>query len=589
MNGASIVPAQAMAVAVARDRQFRPPQRPRFIRELTVLWQRDGLIVDGTGECQVLRGAAVGSLLPRLLPLLDGEHTVADLAQALTDVPRRDLDAAIALLYTRGLLEEGDSRPAQPAHDRETVGFFRRHLDITRVNPSAGAALARLGHSHVYVQLSASLDQSLFAHVARHLLAAGVGAVSPLGLTGDVQAALRRSRDSRRQFVVALVDADNESDASVAELAQACLSSGVPWLRGGLSAGRHTAVIGPYFEAGVTTCYQCYLAQHQAAANTRVPNVARASMARLWADLLVLETVYLLSRIGPLASGAGFTSIDTVTWRSQNLRLVRTPGCPCCRPVQSVPADAPIEPAVRYEDAVAFPPRHLVDPKAHQTHYHVAHVALARDCKTYPGASIRRLAPPAELPMPSCDLTMLWEAAYPPAAGPLELDHVATLLLLTGGVRHRTSAGKWQRWTATGGNLGSVELYLLARDVRGLECGCYYYDSGQHGLARLPGADTQAEVAARLRAWMGDNGRLPPALLVCGAALRRVYRKYGPFAYRIVHLDAGLATAQLRAVATGLHVASATVPTWPESTVMSDLGLDVDAECVTALVTLGGA
>lgn len=588
MNGASIVRAQAMAQAVSRDAQFRPPQRPQFIRELAAVWQADGLILDGSGECQVLRGASVGTLLPRLLPLLDGAHTVADLAVRLVDVPRRDIEAAIALLYTRGVVAEGDDRPGTVLCNEETVGFYRRHLDVTRVNPNAHTAVERLRHSHVYVLLSAGLEPSLYDHVARHLLAAEVAMVSPLDATGDLEAELLRSTGPRRPFVLALVDADEESATPLAALARACLATGIPWLRGGLSAERHTAVIGPYFERGVNACYECFLAQNNAAEIRSGSQAGRRSMRRLWADLLVLETVYLLSRIGPLASGAGFTSIDTETWQTEILRLVRTPGCPRCRPMQSHADDPPIEPALRYEDAVAFPPRHLVDPKAHQTHYHVANVALARECKSYPGAATRRLAPLTELPVPGSDLTTLWESPRVQGSAALDLTQVATLLLLTGGLRGRTNDGKWQRWTATGGNLGSVELYLIARNVRGLECGCYYYDSGQHALARLPGANTDEAMAARLRAWLGDGTQLPPALVVCAGALHRVYRKYGPFAYRIVHLDAGLATAQLGAVATALRVASANVPTWPETRVMSDLGLCSDAECITALVTLAG-
>ena len=126
-----------MARAVEFDPQFQMPAQPRFPHELVVVPLEDGLLVEGTDVRQVLRGKATKNLLPHLLPLLDGTRTIGELKQALPQVPLTHISSAVALLYTRGLLEDS---VADPQLDPAT-------LDAANVGVSASPHRQHAGQS----------------------------------------------------------------------------------------------------------------------------------------------------------------------------------------------------------------------------------------------------------------------------------------------------------------------------------------------------------------------------------------------------------------------------------------------------------
>ena len=77
-------------------------------------------------------------------------------------------------------------------------------------------------------------------------------------------------------------------------------------------------------------------------------------------------------------------------------------------------------------------------------------------------------------------------------------------------------------------------------------------------------------------------------MIVSTGALARVAGKYHDFAYRIVHLDAGVATAQLQALATGYGLATRVAPRVDDGLLREELRLDPADEPVTAVLGLYG-
>jgi len=67
--------------------------------------------------------------------------------------------------------------------------------------------------------------------------------------------------------------------------------------------------------------------------------------------------------------------------------------------------------------------------------------------------------------------------------GSLDCDTLALLLQLTAGWRS-VEADRVNRWTASGGNIGSVVAHVAVRDVPGLEPGIYGYVGSAHELAQ---------------------------------------------------------------------------------------------------------
>ena len=342
--------APAMAAAVSLDPQFTLPVRPRLLAHLVLVDLGDGLLVEGTAERQVLRGHAATDLLPALLPLLDGTRRIDDLAGAL-DRPGRQVHAAVALLYACGLLEDADDRAPRPvAVPAEAAAFLGRHLDTTRVDRSVGAALARLATARVVVVGPAGAEA-----VAGALRRAGVPQATAAGHGGWRHALAAAATDG-----IDLVLALGAPDPLPRELDDWCAQARVPWLRS--AHGSAGVEIGPRFEAGLTACYRCFAEELPAGGRGRPGARRRAA----WHGLVVDEVLALLSRVLVARSTGGVTTVDLDGWSDRTVLVPRRPGCPRCCPDGGTARREP-ELAHRYEQAVAFPPRHLLDPRTTST------------------------------------------------------------------------------------------------------------------------------------------------------------------------------------------------------------------------------
>jgi SagB-type dehydrogenase family enzyme len=246
---------------------------------------------------------------------------------------------------------------------------------------------------------------------------------------------------------------------------------------------------------------------------------------------------------------------------------------------------------------VRFPSRHLNDPKNHQVHYHVSNLDLAKESKRYPSAEKISLPAQAQVAkVPGATLEHLPNAApSKQASARLSIEALASLLLLSGGVwtEAQTALVKTlnpKRWAATGGNLGSVELYVAAHNIAGLEPGLYFYQVHEHQLARLSQGWGAEEVAAFIQQAVGSAGdEMPDALIISVAALYRVSQKYGSFAYRVVNLDAGVALAQLQMVASSQGVQTRIAERCADDVIADQLDLLDLAEAVTGAVLIYGA
>jgi bacteriocin biosynthesis cyclodehydratase domain-containing protein len=387
---------------------------------------------------------------------------------------------------------------------------------------------------------------------------AGVGFVEQFDLGDNLRRVIPERSSDLAPLLVVVLEGNEEPDI-LNRLDDQCAALGVRWLRAKLDVERLTAELGPYFERGETACYRCFrngdfqardVESRRQRARSREPDEL---MRRAWADIVASEAIYLLSRIGPIVTRGTVVPYDLQTWEAQRLPVCRLAGCAPCRgdDVDNHTGPAPV--ALAYEDAVGFPSRHLVDPKAHQIHYHAHNLELAYQSKHYRSAPQFRLPAPSTLPLPTADaIACLVDRSVEHPTHPLTVARLATLLMFAAGLRSHASSsdGKLRRWSPTGGNLGSVEAYVVVKAVDGLESGLYFYQADENTLAFLRGMEMSeaAVFIAKAAPDAGDSG----ALIVLTAAYHRVAQKYGPFGYRVVHLDAGVAIAQLTAVGCGM-------------------------------------
>jgi bacteriocin biosynthesis cyclodehydratase domain-containing protein len=88
------------------------PERPALAPWCRRADDAQRVLMEHGGTVVTFEGRAAQALLPRLLPLLDGTRTVADIERALGDALAPAVQNALALLATNQLLVDGTQRPA---------------------------------------------------------------------------------------------------------------------------------------------------------------------------------------------------------------------------------------------------------------------------------------------------------------------------------------------------------------------------------------------------------------------------------------------------------------------------------------------
>lgn len=502
--------------AFARDRDLQLPERPRLIPEILVApIGEDGLIFVGGENDQVVRGKSVG-VLRTILPELDGRRTLGELAQDVGAVRPEHLVSMVSLLHSRGLLEEGV--PGQSNANSHVASFLGRFVDVTRANPNRNAALARLAAARVHVFGAAKLVET----VSQALLNSGVGQV----LTGQSVA------DATLEVGLFY---EGSPTAPPRRAPQRLM----------LRLGTTECHVGPLLTSGITSCESCLERLH--AKPIGRPDV---ELAQYFVGVLATQVVGIVSKISSPALRAEFR-VYKLNHDGEFVGETRfappMPGCAGCG-LPGAPALNADDPNILpwlYHWSTALPTHDLVTPKTHQQHYLVANVELAHEEKRplYLGSTVD-LPPPLPLGVPPHWLG----GPFGEVGAPLDVARLATLLARA--IGEHEVAGSRRRVAPTGGNLGSVDAWIVASRVDGLQAGVYHYDAPRH---RLEHVRSEPDIGL-IRAALSDCKTTPDALIVGTGALAKCAQKYGPLSYRLIHLDSGVALTYLHTLAGALGV-----------------------------------
>ena len=560
--------------------------RPRLVRELVLLPFREELIVDGTSYLQILRGKSTRNVLPAVMALLDGTRTLLELESAVPGVPAEHVQTTVSLLFNCGLIENGVAEP-DPTANQQTLDFFRRHVGVTGTNASGEQAYKRLQTSEVVILGGGRQEQALKSV----LETTGVGRVLLLDRESLNGLSPASGVAPEQSLVISLAfgPEDVEWHFSVDDW---CRNHHLSWLRVSVGSVDNVADIGPLFSEKSSACYGCFQAVHGP-----IPTVAPVDSAatlsadeiQFWLSMVAVEVIYLLSKMAPPTTGHDFQRYRMKEWQASRLSVPRIPGCEKCRPIPAVfPMNSKLlHTATVFEDCVSIQSLAFSGPNNGAATAQKA-IALTFETKRAPNCPLFAL--PGEMPkLDRGSLDVLHERSVG-SNQPLTLREVAAILMLTGGIRE-SARGEEQtkRWAATAGNLGSVELYLLARNVDGLPPGLYLYQPREHSLAafhRRGGELKAGEFMQRLVRKRGDE--LPDALVLFTGAYHRLSRKYGPFGYRLVNLDAGAALSQMHLAATALGIRSSTAKLWADDLMEEQLNLEPWQEQSTAVAELYG-
>ena len=589
--GNSVMRAGDVGRAARRDLQFRIPRRPVVRLGLRARPEENGWIIDGARKSQVLGGAFAREHMGPLLQACDGTRTLDEIGEVTGIGPQAAFEA-VSLLWTGGIVEEGDTEPAPGDPSPELARFLSRLGDSTGVNDS-------------------------WQDAARRLAAARVAVVGDNELAGEMVAALeptvpevRLDGAPRRGDTLTVLIETIDCTARSQEVARRCREEGIALLR--VRAEQEAVTVGPYVDEAFSPCLACACADEpeigprpEAARRDIVVGLAARAVAALIARATVTH----------LPGDARRTDLATFTYSDRP--VVSRPGCPVCSVAGQGEEPVPVAPSApvgaRYEQSVAIPPAAFVDSKGHQQHYKPSNLRLQREFRDWPVCP-RTPLPPADLER----LDQPWPVAHPLTDDGSDPDLVtrptpaelATILALSVGVREPLGAeptgqeqaeaarsplsAKLRRWTAAGGNIGSVTAYVLvpesgqagheAKEAAGQRPapGTYVYIERDHALALIgpaPAADAETEPLPD-----GVGARI-----VLTGNVDKVARKYFSFALRIAVQDCGCSFEVIRLVADALGVPLRARARWDEQRIARALGTDPAREPACIVVDLGGS
>lgn len=558
--GATLTISQTLAL----DPQMGLPLRPKLPQALTPLWySQQMLVLIGGAQPVTLRGPAVSRVLPDLLPLLDGCHTLEQLHADLPHLPARVIDDAVSLLFMRGVIEEG-AMPALPAtlrqrpQARDVGHWLSRYIDVTRVYAHRQALMA-----HMQAQRLLLLGDSPQAPMlVQGLKALGLGAVRFVSPSAALRAQVLALADEGLRVQVAdAVPAAwlaTQPEAAADEVDLAVLLQHTADRSPVLALNAHTlgrnafyAVLGAGVRLGpgVVRAHSSCAACADQSGLLQVDSAVDETQVQIATERAVTMVFSMLSKFVPMQCVEQVEHLDVAHLRFNALANYRHPDCPQCeRARPSVDDDAWLP--WFYHAHTVHQPFQMV-PKGHRLHYADANRrTVAGAFKTLSGGVARKLDDITQWPRP-----MLQPAGEAVGERPASIGQAVTQLIqLAAGRRTSRVAEQWEmgfRFTPSAGGMASQNLYLLNRRLDTLAPGVYLFNP--NGELQF-----QSDLTPALEAlWQDDApGDGPAAVVVISAAHARLESKYMNTAYRYVHFDAGalLASLQWLAPSLGLQV-----------------------------------
>jgi bacteriocin biosynthesis cyclodehydratase domain-containing protein len=301
------------------------PAQPALAPWCRLVKDRGRVLVEHGGTVVTLEGRAATALLPRLLPLLDGTRTTAEIAEALGQVAGPAVSNALALLAGNGLLVEGPLAPTDADACTETATFA---ASLTGLITQA-AARERLAAARVAVLGSGAVAKE----IRRLQRQSGVGWVHVF------------PADSTPPEVSLVVAAPSRTEVPALErLNELALERRQPWLQVLPYDGRFV-VAGPLFLPGASACRACWLTRRAACSGyeddfalvERQPARAPSSapVIGLGAALASVVAVRWLTTADPGLPGRYYALETRAIMHLRFDHLLRVPRCATCGPPTS--------------------------------------------------------------------------------------------------------------------------------------------------------------------------------------------------------------------------------------------------------------
>jgi bacteriocin biosynthesis cyclodehydratase domain-containing protein len=325
-----------------------------------------------------LKGHSFREFERRVIPLLDGEHTLEDIGRNVEDVfALEDLVAGLDLLSSQNLLEDGPQPESQLTPqfnffheiglDSSETQELLRNAKLTVFGLSGAGAgivesLAATGVGTIRcidnrsvsgadVYLSSSFKASDVGSTRSHVIERNLAERSPVtkleiileDLTSD-DAVVNAIEGS--DFVVVCLDIGQSS--LIYKVNRACLKLGIRWTSCTLSGNE--VIVGPTVHPYSTPCYLCYKMRTVACAGNPEDAFAFEKIldrrkeddssnrenlvfgAGIAANMLALEALRELIGIGPVPTQGKIVIFDLLDMSTSKHVVLRKPWCPACYP-----------------------------------------------------------------------------------------------------------------------------------------------------------------------------------------------------------------------------------------------------------------
>lgn len=566
---------------------------PRLRRGLVTVMTERGLLISDASRRILLSGSAA-SMLPRLVPLLDGQHDLTALC-AGSGASRAEIERALTLLEGHGVLRStADGTPSAPL-DRHVADYF------SGVPGPRGGNLPRL-LADLAVLISA--PEAIACRVADDLRETGVGRV----------AMSSQARESRESRCVALVFDSPGQPAPLASAVDSLQGTGRCVLR--CAAGPGWAEVGPVFRAAGAACVRCFRqgyreSSRESSGDSWPSGSDQPGLVDLLAGLVTQRTLDLAADDG-LPAAALLSRLRLGERAMEHYLVTPNVRCPQCgwhrddwhRDDSGAIAAAPEweQAILDYEWQSVMPPGWTVVQKPPSDRGRLTGPKTAGhgelpSPRTPDGHLPRRSLPEAEPRRLAADRSAPHRLG-PPRLGPPRLEGPLIAAILrrlaeAGGLNVRLGDGAAAVTRAAG-----LDLYLLpGSDLFGLPGSMFRYDPAAHQIVA-----TSTRVASLASCWREaglDPADLPrPAeaattsagaamLFFVGRTWTSVQTQPDP-SYKLAHLHTGYAVAELSAMADAARLRVSLAPRWPDE-FAGMLELRPGREVITAVAAIQGA
>lgn len=363
-----------------------------------------------------------------------------------------------------------------------------------------------------------------------------------------------------------------------------CKGKKLPWIRLVVDLQGGYADVGPLFRPE-GACYKCFKRTNFSDSSQRRGRRPSHSADAFWSNLLAPSLLVLHRKANGLYPPDGFRRYNLANLGSEYIRRTFLPDCFCwknfsdVRPGATINREAThVSTSLVYENYVFKElPYDATLTSGEESSVNLVKTSLR--AKSFPNSENIELGLAAPLDGP--DVCRLTPAAARTGQQLLSLEQMTGILFYTAGLKYiDLQQSNAKRWAASAGNLASPELFLYIRQMEGLTPGLYHYRSTPHDLVSL-----------RLRSerYLQEYFQAIPEsdVLFCfTGAYHRLRTKYGPFGYRLVFLDAGVAFSQAALVAKSYGASLSLIPDTDRRLLTGFLNLSHMREYLTAVARL---